>query len=419
MKVLWIVNIVFPEAQALLTGHGVLSSSGGWLIGSSRALSSRECIELSVAAPSAAVKDLTELKGERIRYFLFPLGKGNHKKNNEYRKTWRIINKKLKPDVVHIHGTEFSHGLAFVDECGADNVIVSIQGLTSEIAKYYYLGLSKRQIIQYLSFGDIFRGSVIRDAYKYKQRGQLEKELLKRVNHVIGRTGFDKSHVWGINPKINYHFCNEVLREEFYEGRWKYSSCNPQTIFLSQGNYPVKGLHFMIEALRIVKSHYPSAKMYVAGNDITTCDFTLRGVYAYSGYGKYIKHLIKKYGLRNNVIFTGPYAAHQMKSALLDANVFVCSSTIENSPNSLSEAQILGVPCIAAYVGGIPDMIPNEQCGLLYRCDDVVALAFHICRVFETSPMFDNTAMIETALQRHDVSVNSEQLLSIYNSLSK
>ena len=417
MRVLWIVNIVFPEAQKLLTGKGVLSSSGGWLLGAAKELTNQPNIELMVASPSPAVDSLIILQGDRVRYYLFPLGKGNHKRNSEYRQYWRNIHDQAQPDVIHIYGTEFSHGLAYVDECGAKNVVVSIQGLISEIAKYYSLGLSKLQIIRQLSFGDLFRGSILCEARKYKERGKLEEELLNKVEHVIGRTRFDHSHVWAINPIINYHFCNEILRDEFYTGRWEYGSCHPQTIFFSQGNYPVKGLHFMLEALGIVKMHYPSVKMYVAGNDVTMRRNTLRGIYAYSGYGNYIKHLIRKHRLQNNVVFTGPYTASQMKAALLDANVFVCSSTIENSPNSLGEAQILGVPCIAAYVGGIPDMIANEQCGVLFRCEDVVALAFHICRVFETSPMFDNTDMIEIARKRHDPFENTERLKSIYNEL--
>ena len=417
MRILWIVNIVFPEAQELLTGKGVLSSSGGWLLGAAKALTNQPNIELMVASPSPAVDNLKILQGEKIRYYLFPLGKGNQKRNSEYRQYWRNIHDQAQPDVIHIYGTEFSHGLAYVDECGAKNVVVSIQGLTSEIAKYYSLGLSKLQIIRHLSFGDLFRGSILREVRKFKERGKVEEELLNKVEHVIGRTKFDQSHVWAINPIINYHFCNEILRDEFYTGRWEYSACNPQTIFFSQGNYPVKGLHFMIEALGIVKMHYPSVKMYVAGNDITTCRNTLRGVYSYSGYGNYIKHLIRKHGLQNNVVFTGPYTASQMKSALLRSNLFVCSSTIENSPNSLGEAQILGVPCIASFVGGIPDMITNEQCGSLYRCEDVIALAYKICDVLETSKDFDNTHMVDTARKRHDPTINTEGLINIYNIL--
>lgn len=417
MKVLWISNIVFPEAQALLTGNGSFASSGGWMLGSANALLKQKGIELTVASPSNVVTDVTDLKGERIRYFLFPLGKGNLKKNDEYRKYWRTINELVLPDVVHIHGTEFSHGLAYLDECGASNVVVSIQGLTSEIAKYYSLGLSKSQILRNLSFGDLFRGSVFSDVRRYRERGKVEIELIKKVQHIIGRTSFDRSHTWAINPHAKYHFCNEILRDEFYTGRWSYENCHPHTIFFSQANNPLKGLHFLLKALAIVKKSFPDVKLNIAGRDITAHKSSLRGIYAYSGYGKIIKQLIHKNNLQQAVSFLGPLSAEQMKESLLNSNVFVCSSTIENSSNSLAEAQMLGVPCVASFVGGLPDLVPNKECGRLYRCDDVVGLAYQICDFFEASAEFDNSIMRDFASNRHNHQNNIDLLLSIYQQL--
>lgn len=413
MKILWIVNILFPEAQQLLFGSGALKASGGWMLGAAEALLGLGNVELYVSCP-ANVKALCRLDGKRIHYYVFPYGKGNTKRNPEYRKYWKQIAEQVRPDVVHIHGTEFSHGLAYVDECGSDNVVVSIQGLTSEIAKYYSLGLSKYQIFRNLSFGDLFRGSVIRDARRYKERGKVEVELIKKVHHIIGRTSFDRTHTWAINPDAKYHFCNEILREDFYTGRWSYGDCQPHTIFFSQANNPLKGLHFLLRALAIVKEEYPDVKLNIAGRDITAHRSSLRGLYAYSGYGKLIKHLISNSSLQQTVSFLGPLSAEQMKEALLYSNVFVCSSSIENSSNSLAEAQMLGVPCVASFVGGLPDMIPNKECGRLYRCEDVESLAYQICDVFKTSTVFDNSQMRYLASNRHNQLNNIQALLSIY-----
>ena len=55
-------------------------------------------------------------------------------------------------DVVHIHGTEHSLGLAYLKAVGNKNAVVSIQGLISVIANYYQLGIScqKDKIYLYL-----------------------------------------------------------------------------------------------------------------------------------------------------------------------------------------------------------------------------------------------------------------------------
>lgn len=42
---------------------------------------------------------------------------------------------------------------------------------------------------------------------------------------------------------------------------------------------------------------------------------------------------------------------------MLNANMFLLPSAIENSPNALGEAQMLGVPCVSSRVGGVEDMI--------------------------------------------------------------
>ena len=106
----------------------------------------------------------------------------------------------------------------------------------------------------------------------------------------------------------------------------------------------------------------------------------------------------------------------QICARYLSANVFICPSSIENSPNSLGEAQLLGVPCIASYVGGIPDMIPNKQCGSVYRFDEVVMLAAEICAIFKQRD-WDNSSMQEIARKRHDAQVNCNQMIGIYRTI--
>jgi len=51
----------------------------------------------------------------------------------------------------------------------------------------------------------------------------------------------------------------------------------------------------------------------------------------------------------------------------LRSGLYVCCSANENSPNSLGEAMLLGMPCVAANVGGIPDLFHGETDGILYE----------------------------------------------------
>ncbi len=87
--------------------------------------------------------------------------------------------------------------------------------------------------------------------------------------HILGRTRFDKDYINSINKECKYYHVNETLRKSFYNEVWKLEECNRHEIFLSQGNYPLKGAHTAIEAVGILKDRYPDIKLYIAGDKIT------------------------------------------------------------------------------------------------------------------------------------------------------
>lgn len=98
----------------------------------------------------------------------------------------------------------------------------------------------------------------------------------------------------------------------------------------------------------------------------------------------------------------------------LRSNVFICPSSIENSPNSLGEAQLLGMPYIASFVGGIPEIV-NWNPSILYRFEEYEILAQKICKIFENKDNF--TDMCD--LTRYDANINCSTLLGIYDEIYK
>ena len=51
---------------------------------------------------------------------------------------------------------------------------------------------------------------------------------------------------------------------------------------------------------------------------------------------------------------------------MLKSDIFVSASHIENSPNNVAEAMILGMPCIATFAGGTSSYIEDNKNGILY-----------------------------------------------------
>ena len=409
MKVLWILNKPLPEAMSFLTGNPEVSrSTGSWVCALGEALQGEADLRLFTASPSHLVTELSFMEGRLAGHFIFPARQN----------PWKEIFSRIQPDVIHIHGTEYPHALQFVQTCGSHSVVVSLQGMTSVIREHYLGGIPESQIRKYISLRDRIRKDSLIDQWRsVSLRGEAEIELLKSVGHVIGRTSWDRAVSLSINPDLHYHFCNEVLRAPFYSGKWEYGHCTHHRLFLSQGHYPLKGAHILMEALPDVLKQYPDTTVHIAGGNVlrgnTWTDKLLR-----SGYGRYLDALMRKNQVAETVHFTGDLDAEAFKKELLEAEIFVSASTIENSPNSLCEAQILGVPCIASDVGGTSDLIPDPACGTLFPSGNPSALASAICEDFTRSASFDNGSMRALALHRHDPEVIVRQMLEIYGEVA-
>lgn len=411
MKVLWIVSFTLPEAKYLLSGDmAQIKTTGGWIQGGADALKTCPGIDFVVASIDPSVKELTVLIGDRVTYYLVPCPKGSLKYDKRQETYWREIKERVNPDVIHIHGTEYAHSLAFLNACGPERVAVSLQGMKSAIWPYYNYGLGPCDLTLNLTPRDLILGTMRREQRQFRKSGKMELDVIMKTCNVIGRTSWDKARTWAVNPSARYYFCGETLRSVFYdECHWSYDNCSKHSIFLSQAGYALKGLHQVLKAMPLVLRYYPDAKIRVSGWDITAAPW-----YRIHGYGKYIKRLIARYDLQSCVSFIGYLDAEEMKNEYLSSNVFICPSSIENSPNSLGEAQILGVPCIASYVGGVMDMMVGNEDNL-YRFEEVEMLAQKICAVFERGGA--QVDMSETARCRHDPGKNSQDLIEIYQDI--
>ena len=416
MRVLWLTYIVFPEVNKFI-GVNNNSKSGGWLFSSANELSLNKSIELFVASPSYSVNDLQRFEGERITYYLYPYGKGVDQYNVDYGRYYRQIISEISPDIVHIHGFESTIPISYFNSCGNRNVVVSIQGLVSGITKYYNYGLSAFDIVKSITIRDLFRcNTLFHQKKNFSKKAKLEVEAIKRSSHVIGRTNWDKSHILSINPSVEYHFCNETLRPEFYLSDWKYENCSKHTVFVTQASYPLKGLHILLKAIPLLLNKYPDIQIRVAGSNRVMSP-SIRDRLRMTGFENYLRKEIKRLHIEHNVVFLGALDVNEIIQEYLSANVFVCPSSIENSSNSLCEAQVLGVPCIASFVGGSPDLIKNSEMGYLYRFEEVEMLSYYIDRVFEESPYFNNSTMKSVARARHSPENNRKATLAIYSKI--
>jgi hypothetical protein len=331
------------------------------------------------------------------------------------------------PDIVHIFGTEFPHTLAMVRAfADPDHTLIGIQGLCCSVAQTYMAGLPY-SVQRRNTFRDWYRKDSLRDQkQKFRMRAAMEAEALNGTGHITGRTEFDREMTGEINPEALYHPMNETMRSCFYSGKWDPAACREHSIFLSQGDYPLKGFHLMLQAMPLILQKFPDAHLYVAGNSIIgNVGGALREKKKYpepfwiTTYGRYLKKLIRRGHLRGHVTMLGKLTAEEMKEQYLQSNVFVCPSVMENSPNSVCEAMLLGVPVVASKVGGVPDLLTDGEDGILFPAGQIDELAEGVETVFYDGALAAALAghAREKARVTHNPDTNFKRMMEIYRSM--
>lgn len=428
MRVLWVCNIMLPVIARVLQRE--CSNKEGWLAGlMDTLLAESPQVELGVAFPIGPGEELLKGETEGVRYYGFRENTGKPEVYDPaLERDMQEILQDFRPQLLHCFGTEYPHTLAAVRSYGhPDSTVIGIQGLCAVYADAYMANIP-REIWRTVTFRDwLKRDNLLRQQEKFRCRGKWEQEAVRLTGHVAGRTDWDRHWTAAWNPAARYHLLQETLRPCFYRGEWRYENCQNHSIFMSQGDYPIKGLHYMLDAMPAIVEQYPDAHLYVAGNCLLR-----KGPTAWlriSAYGKYLERQIKEHGLTEHVTFLGSRTGEQMKEQYLRCNAYVCVSSIENSPNSLGEAMLLGVPVVAGVVGGIDSMIAPDEGWLFpgYLGEDSGQrerisgeLSQNVLEVFglrERVLQRTQKAMAH-ARQTHDGGTNLSQLLELYRELA-
>lgn len=339
-------------------------------------------------------------------------------KRSSFDKINRIISH-YKPDLIHVHGTEknLAQVQKFVPKIP---VVTSIQGILMGCLPFTTNYIDEKEIKKYRTLKNYLGFGGIRLMYKTCRKGlSFEEDILVNNKYFFGRTDFDKSHILIRNPKAHYFIGEEILRQDFYlnKNTWNIIECEKHSVFMPSGFNPIKGLHLAIEAVGLLKRFYPDVKLYIPGiNGFDSKKNILLNPLRGEEYIRYSHSLIEKYALSENVVFLPRLNSAQMVEHMKKANVFVAPSSIDNSPNAVGEATMIGCPIVTTPVGGIPTFIKDGIHGLLSPAGDPYMLAYNIKRIFDDNQLAlslsENACSL--ALIRHDIKTVVQQYLSAY-----
>ena len=415
MRILWLMPISTKYNKEIASQFGY---GGGWIESLQTMLENSDAIEqlgIIFSHPS----DSQKFVKEKVIYY--PIKKGKpanfisriiinwiNKVNyiDEIKAVDSLI-KDFNPDAIHVFGTESwpCHAIRITNIPS----VVHLQGLLLPCLNAYLpVGFSKYDLIK-SNWKEFIKGrGAWHNLRLLEKKSQFEYQSFKEISFYMGRTDWDESITGFLSPKSRYFHVDEVLRDIFYETMpWKYNKSDRIIITSTLSDTIYKGLDLVIKTAKILLKEGAQFEWRIIGVNEDSMTSSL-----------FIKKLNLNYSFLN-VHFLGIKKANEIVQLLSETTIYVHTSYIDNSPNSLCEAQLMGVPVIATGVGGVPSLIENEVTGFLVPSNDPYFLASKINQIynnkFDLSKISKQTR--ESAQKGHSKKDILNQVLKIYDYL--
>lgn len=153
---------------------------------------------------------------------------------------------------------------------------------------------------------------------------------------------------------------------------------------------PMKGVHIAIQALKLVREVYPTARLIAIG-----C-----APKEHVSYERYCRQLVSDNGLCKHVRFMG--FRDDVHKWMPTFDVFVLPTVKEAFGKVIIEAMAAGCPVVASRVGGIPEIIPDERFGVLVEPNDPREFANGIIRIL-SDPIWAGEVASRSAARVHEM----------------
>jgi colanic acid/amylovoran biosynthesis glycosyltransferase len=136
---------------------------------------------------------------------------------------------------------------------------------------------------------------------------------------------------------------------------------------------------------------------------------------------KDLRAQVEASGLQERVQLPGPKPQRELRARLADANVFVLPSVpeaeggMDNLPTVIMEAMATGLPVVSTRIGGIPEMVVDDETGFLVQPEDAVTLAAAIEKVINDRSLAQNLGQAghERAQKLFSIEKNVRELCAL------
>lgn len=418
MKILWFANTPSLYDQGKHGYHG-----GGWIESLELLVKERKDVELAVSffhtidnekiTKNGTTYYPVKKKLTKVNPFLKVINnwRGKFEEENLDETFMKIIND-FQPDIIQVFGTEGP--FSSIQELTKIPVVIHIQGIINPYLNAYYpVNQSKWNFL--LNSGylkkNLIGNSQVFQRKRFVFQAKREFFFLSNARYTMGRTHWDKKIAELYNPNVHYFHVDEVLRPIFYEGNHFHKPKNHLQFKIISTLSPTiyKGIDVVLKTARKLK-------------ELSNFDFQWEviGIDENATLLKHFENTEKINHQEFNIICSGKKSPEELINILQRADVFVHPSYIDNSPNSVCEAQILGLPVIACDVGGLSTLIHHEKTGFLVPSNGVFELVYHLIKLKNNIELRIGIGQESrrVATKRHNRKKIVSELLKVYKELN-
>lgn len=134
----------------------------------------------------------------------------------------------------------------------------------------------------------------------------------------------------------------------------------------------VKGVHTTLKALPLIAAALPSIKITLE----------IVGDCQDDAYRSLLAKIINENSLEDMVVFREPVPLNQLFSLFQEYDIYLFPSLYEPFALTLINALHAGIPTVASNVGGNPEIVFNEETGVLFRKNDAEDLANAVLKLY-------------------------------------
>ena len=279
--------------------------------------------------------------------------------------------------------------------------ILHFQGIDIDLFTFFLIKIQKKPYVVWAQGSDVY--------FQSKVKRLKSKIVLKNANAVVALTEDMKNHIKNIYKRdifvipngIDLSKFESLSKDYFYK---KFGFEKNTKIILYVGTFrPVKGLKYLIEAMKIIGDK--EKRLVIIGHGKEKDD---------------LENLVKNFKLENCVTFIGKTPNQEVFRYMASSDVFVLPSLSEGFPITILEAMASALPIVATKVRGLPEIFKDGQNGFLVEPRNPEQIAEKVILLLNDEKLRKRISINNTEeVKKYDWKIVIDKLENVYFDIIK